>query len=60
MLNTQKQVLNVLLKSIMDKKLIPNRIYDEAVDLINSTPDLAEFFRYPVCCHEEEENNGCS
>ena len=60
MVCTQNQVLNVLLKSLLDKDLIPQKTYEGATNIIHSTLDFPEFFWYPVCCHEEEENNGCS
>ena len=60
MVSTQSQVLNVLLKSLSDKELIPQKTYEGATNIINSTLDFPEFFWYPVCCQEEEENNGCS
>lgn len=60
MVSTQNQVLNVLLKSLMDKELIPKKTYDDATNIINSTLDFAEFFWYPVCCQEEENTDGCT
>ena len=60
MVSTQSQVLNVLLKSLLDKELIPQKTYEGATNIINSTLDFPEFFWYPVCSQEEEENNGCS
>ena len=60
MVRTQSQVLNVLLKSLLDKELIPQKTYEGATNIINSTLDFPEFFWYPVCCHEEGEKHGCS
>ena len=60
MASTQNQVLNVLMESLLDKELIPQKTYEGATNIINSTLDFPEFFRYPVCCHEEEEKHGCS
>jgi hypothetical protein len=57
---TQIRILNILLKSLLDRELIPKTIYDGASEIINSTSDFPEFFRYPVCCPKEEEKNGCS
>ena len=54
MVSTQNQVLNVLLKSLMDKDLIPKKTYDDATNIINSTLDFPEFFWYPVCCQDNE------
>ena len=60
MVCTQNQVLNVLLKSLLDKEKKKKKTYEGATNIINSTLDFPEFFWYPVCCQEEEENNGCS
>ena len=60
MVSTQSQVLNVLLKSLLDQELIPQKTYEGATNIINSTLDFPEFFWYPVCCHEEGEKHGCS
>ena len=60
MVSTRNQVLNVLLKSLMDKDLIPKKTYDDATNIINSTLDFPEFFWYPVCCQEEEDTDGCT
>lgn len=60
MVSTQSQVLNVLLKSLWDKDLIPQKTFEGATNIINSTLDSPEFFWYPVRCHKEEEENGCS
>lgn len=57
---TQRQVLQVLLKSLHDQGLLAKATYEGAVNMVNSHMDLPEFFWYPVCCHEEENNNGRS
>ena len=56
----QKEVLRVLLDTLMEKELIAKSTYDGAVNLVNSHMDFPEFFWYPVCCHKEENENGCS
>lgn len=56
----QKEVLCVLLDTLMEKELIAKSTYDGAVNLVNSHMDLPEFFLYHVCCHEEENDNGSS
>ena len=56
----QKEVLRVLLDTLMEKELIAKSTYDGAVNLVNSHMDFPEFFWYPVCCLEEENDNGCS
>lgn len=60
MASTQNQGLNVLMESLLDKELIPQKTYEGATNIINSTLDFPEFFWYPVCCHEEGEKHGCS
>ena len=60
MASTQNQGLNVLMESLLDKELIPQKTYEGAINIINSTLDFPEFFWYPVCCHEEGEKHGCS
>ena len=45
---------------MLEQGLIPQKTFDSAANIINSTLDFEEFFWYPVCCQEEEENNGCS
>jgi hypothetical protein len=57
---TQNQVLNVLLQSLLEQGLIPQKTFDSAANIINSTLDFEEFFWYPVCCKEEGEDHGCS
>ena len=54
MVSTQSQVLNVLLKSLLDKELIPQKTYEGGTNIINSTLDFPEFFWYPVCCQDNE------
>lgn len=60
MVQTQNQVLNVLLQSLLEQGLIPQKTFDNAANIINSTLDFEEFFWYPVCCKEEGEDHGCS
>jgi hypothetical protein len=43
-----------------EQGLIPRKTFDSAANIINSTLDFEEFFWYPVCCKEEEEDHGCS
>ena len=52
MVCTQNQVLNILLKSLLDKELIPQKTFESATNIINSTLDFPEFFWYPVCCQQ--------
>ena len=57
---TQRQVLQVLLKSLHDQGLLAKATYDGAVNMVNSNIDLPEPFWYPVCCRKEDEDNGCT
>ena len=56
----QRQVLQVLLKSLYDRGLLEKTTYDGAVNLVNSDIDLPPFFGYSVCCRKEDEENGCT
>ena len=57
----QKEVLRVLLDTLMEKELIAKSTYDGAVNLVNSHMDFPEFFWYPVCCQgKEDEDDGCT
>ena len=58
--DVQRQVLQALLKTLYDQGLMAKTTYDGAVNMVNSPIDLPEFFWYPVCCHKEENDNGCS
>lgn len=58
MANTQKEVLNALLQSLLDKGLLTQTVYDKAKHTVNSTTDFPEFFEYRVCCQKEGEVNG--
>ena len=40
----QKEVLRVLLDTLMEKELIAKSTYDGAVNLVNSYMDFPEFF----------------
>lgn len=51
-----KEVLRVLLDTLMEKELIAGSQYDGAVALVNAHMDLPDFFRDRVCCQEENEN----
>lgn len=49
---TQRQVLQVLLKSLHDQGLLAKATYEVAVNMVNSNIDLPESFWYPVCCRQ--------
>lgn len=56
----QTEVMQVLLKSLLDQDLIEKYTYDSAVNMVHSTIDFGSFFEYPVCCPKEGEKNGSS
>lgn len=60
MADTEKAVLNVLLKALYDQNLIAKDTYNSALSLVQSTIDLPPFFGYSVCCQKEDEENGCT
>ena len=60
MAEAQREVLQVLLKSLYDRGLLEKTTYDGAVNVVNSNIDLPEFFWYPVCCLKEDEEHGCT
>lgn len=51
----QRQVLQVLLKSLYDRGLLAKATYEVAVNMVNSNIDLPEPFWYPVCCHKRPQ-----
>ena len=55
MAGTEKTVMNILLKSLLDQNLIPKDTYRKAVDLVESTIDLPSFFKYDVCCDKRPQ-----
>ena len=60
MAETKKEVLRVLLDILHDQDLIDNSTHDSANSLLHSVIDLPEFFWYPVCYQEEDEENECT
>ena len=60
MAEAQREVLQVLLKSLYDQGLLAKATYEVAVNMVNSNIDLPEFFWYPVCCLKEDEEHGCT
>ena len=60
MAGTEKAVMNVLLKSLLDQDLIAKDTYEKALSLVQSTIDLPPFFEYSVCCRKGGETNGCT
>ena len=58
MAETQKEVLRVLLHTLLERKLIVESVYDSAVNSVNCDIDLPDFFRCSVCCPKEETGHG--
>lgn len=55
----QNQVLNVLLKSLLERGLICQKMYEAAANRIHSMEICQEFFRHSD--HRNgEEDHGCS
>lgn len=60
MADIQTEVMQVLLKSLLDRGLIEKYTYDGAVNMVHSTIDFGAFFEYPVCYPKEDEKDGSS
>lgn len=60
MADTQKEVMQVLLKTLLDQELIAKYTYDGAVNMVHSAMDFPDFFWYGVCCPKEGDKNGSS
>ena len=59
MVSIQNQVINVLLKSLLDQGFISEKMYEAAANRINSMEIRQEFFRHSD--HRNgEEDHGCS
>lgn len=58
MADTQIEVMQVLLKTLLEQKLIEKYTYDSAVNMVHSTIDSPDFFPYSVCCPKEGDENG--
>lgn len=58
MAETQKEVLQVLLHTLLERGLIAKSAYDSAINSVNCGIDLPDFFRYSVCCQKEETDHG--
>lgn len=52
MADIQTEVIQVLLKSLLDQGLIEKYTYDGAVNMVHSTMNFGPFFKCPVF-HEE-------
>lgn len=59
MAQIQQALLLALLNTLYDRELLIKTTYDNAVNLVNSTPDFPDFFEHNVRSREEDEENGC-
>ena len=58
--NMQKDIMEVLLTNLFSEGLLSKNTYMKAKNLLYTAIDLPEFFWYPVCCQEkEDEENEC-
>lgn len=60
MAEVEKDVMEVLLKMLLDRKLIAKYTYDGAVNMVHSAIDIPSVFWYGVCCPKEGDENGSS
>lgn len=60
MADVRTEVLNVLLKTLLDQKLITETVYDGAKKRIASAKELPDFFHSPVHCQKEGNDDGSS
>lgn len=51
--SAQREIMAVLLGRLRDEGLIADRTYLKAVDLVHSSVDFPDFFRYNVCSEKE-------
>ena len=49
----QRELVSVLLEHILSAGLISKTTYSGALDLVHSTIEFPDYFRYPVCPTEE-------
>ena len=49
----QRELVSILLEHIFSAGLISKTTYSGALDLVYSSIDFPDFFRYPVCLTEE-------
>lgn len=58
MAETQKEILRVLLHTLLERGLIARSVYDSAINTVNCGINLPDFFGYSVCCQREETDHG--
>ena len=56
----QRELVSVLLECVFSAGLISKTTYSGAVDLVHSSIDFPDFFRYPVCLTEEATVHECT
>ena len=56
----QRELVSVLLEHILSAGLISKTTYSSALDLVHSSIDFPDFFRYPVCLTEEANEHECT
>lgn len=56
----QRNLVSVLLGHILSAGLISKTTYSMALDLVHSSIDFPDFFRYPVCLTEEAKEYECT
>ena len=58
--SAQRELISVLLERILSSGLISKSTYSSALDLVHSSIDFPDFFRYPVCLTEEANEYECT
>ena len=58
--STQRKLISVLLECILSYGLISKSTYSSVLDLVHSSIDFPDFFRYPVCLTEEANEYECT
>ena len=57
--NAQQKLIHVLLNAVCEMGLISKSTCSGAADLVHSSIDLPDFFRYPVCSTGERLDECC-
>ena len=58
--STQRKLISVLLECILSSRLISKSTYSSVLDLVHSSIDFPDFFRYPVRLTEEANEYECT
>ena len=56
----QRELVKVLIGCILSAGLISKTTYSSALDLVHSSIEFPDFFRYPVCLKEEVNQHECT